>query len=113
MGIINLKNLGKKDFSLVTDFIFRQLSAIIKKLIIYIKDEILLYLFDLLKKKIKELIDQVIILMLLEQLNDYIRLLTQIIECLSKFSIGKTITGIDEVHYADIVPLKNLPDEET
>jgi hypothetical protein len=25
-------------------------------------------------------------------------------ECLKFFSIGKTITGIDEVNYADIIP---------
>ena len=56
------------------------------------------------KKEIKKLIDEIIILILLEQLNDYIRLLNQIMECIRLFSIGKTITGIDEVNYADIIP---------
>ena len=104
MGLVNLDDIGKKDMDLVSDFIFRKLSAIIKKLIIQIKDAIVLYLLEIVKKEIKKLIDEIIILMLLEQLNDYIRLLNQIMECIRMFGIGKTITGIDEVNYADIIP---------
>ena len=109
MGLVNLQELGQRDYSLICDFIFRKMSGIIKKLIIFIKDKIILYLLDILKRKLKELIDQVLILMLLEQLNDYIRLLNQIIECLARFSIGRTITGIDDVNYADIIPEKTSP----
>ena len=104
MGLINLKDLGRGDFDLLNDFIFRKLSGIIKKLIIQVKDMIILYLLDIVKKEIKKLVDEIIILLLLEQLNDYIRLLTQIMECIRLFGIGKTITGIDEVNYADIIP---------
>lgn len=104
MGLINLEDIGKRDMDLVADFIFRKLSAIIKKLIIQIKDAIVLYLLEIVKKEIKKLIDEIIILILLEQLNDYIRLLNQIMECIRLFSIGKTITGIDDVNYADIIP---------
>lgn len=104
MGLVNLEDIGKKDMDLVSDFIFRKLSAIIKKLIIQIKDAIVLYLLEIVKKEIKKLIDEIIILVLLEQLNDYIRLLNQIMECIRMFGIGKTITGIDEVNYADIIP---------
>lgn len=104
MGLINLKDLGRKDMDLVSDFIFRKLSAIIKKLILQIKDAIVIYLLEIVKKEIKELLDEIIILILLEQLNDYIRLLNQIMECIRMFGIGKTVTGIDEVNYADIIP---------
>lgn len=104
MGLINLNDIGKKDMDLVSDFIFRKLAGIIKKLIIQIKDAIVLYLLEIVKKEIKKLMDEIIILMLLEQLNDYIRLLNQIMECIRMFGIGKTITGIDEVNYADIIP---------
>jgi len=104
MGLINLEDIGKRDMDLVADFIFRKLSAIIKKLIIQIKDTIVLYLLEIVKKEIKKLINEIIILILLEQLNDYIRLLNQIMECIRRFGIGKTITGIDEVNYADIIP---------
>lgn len=109
MGLVDLQELGQRDYSLICDFIFRKMSGIIKKFIIFIKDKIILYLLDILKRKLKELIDQVLILMLLEQLNDYIRLLNQIIECLARFSIGRTITGIDDVNYADIIPEKTSP----
>ena len=112
MGLINLKDLGRGDFDLLNDFIFRKLSGIIKKLIIQVKDMIILYLLDIVKKEIKKLVDEIIILLLLEQLNDYIRLLTQIMECIRLFGIGKTITGIDEVNYADIIPEKTAPDPE-
>ena len=104
MGLINLKDLGTKDMDVINDFIFRKLSGIIKKLIVQIKDYIVLYLLEIVKKKVKELIDEIVIIILLEQLNDYIRLLTQIMECIRKFGIGKTINGIDEVNYADIIP---------
>lgn len=110
MGLVNLKDLGRGDVDLLNDFIFRKLAGIIKKLIIQIKDAIVMYLLELVKKEIKKLVDEVIILMLLEQLNDYIRLLTQIMECLRKFSIGRTINGIDDVNYADIIPEENEPD---
>ena len=104
MGLINLKDLGTKDMDVINDFIFRKLSGIIKKLIVQIKDYIVMYLLEIVKKKVKELIDEVVIIILLEQLNDYIRLLTQIMECIRKFGIGKTVNGIDEVNYADIIP---------
>lgn len=111
MGLVNLKDLGTGDFDLVSDFIFRKLAGIIKVLIKQIKDAIILYLLDLVKKEIQKLIDEVIILILLEQLNDYIRLLNQIMECLRLFGIGITVNGIDEVNYADIIPEKNTPDD--
>ena len=112
MGLINLKDLGRGDMDAVSDFIFRKLSAIIKKLIIQIKDAIVLYLFEEAKKAIKKLIDEIIILILIEQLNDYMRLLTQILECLAKFGIGITVNGIDDVRYADIIPELKSPENE-
>ena len=112
MGLIRLEDLGKKDYSLVIDFIFRKLSGIIKKLIVQIKDAIVLYLLEVVKKEIKKLIDEVIIIILLEQLNDYIRLLTQIMECIRRFGIGTTVSGIDEVTYADIIPEANTPESQ-
>ena len=110
MGIVNLKDLGKGDTDLINDFIFRKLSAIIKKLIIQVKDMIVLYLLEIVKKEIKKLVDEVTILILLEQLNDYIRLLNQIMECLRLFKVGKTVNGIDEVNYADIIPEAKGPE---
>ena len=106
MGLINLKDLNTKDMEIINDFIFRKLSGIIKKLILQIKDAIVIYLLEIVRKEIKKLIDEIIILILLEQLDDYIRLLTQIMECIRRFGIGrgKTINGIDEVNYADIIP---------
>lgn len=104
MGLIDLSNLSRADMDLVADFIFRKLAGIIKKLIVQIKDAIVRYLLEIVKKVVKELVDKVIIIILLEQLNDYIRLLTQIMDIIRRFGIGKTINGIDEVNYADIIP---------
>ena len=106
MGLVNLKDLSRGDMDAVADFIFRKLAGIIKKLVIQIKNAIVLYLFELVKRAIKKLIDEIVVLLLLEQLNDYIRLLNQIMEAIRKglFSIGKSINGIDEVNYADIIP---------
>lgn len=112
MGLINLKDLGRGDFDAIGDFIFRKLSGIIKKLIIQIKDEIVLHLLEIIRKELKKLVDEVIILLLLEQLNDYIRLLTQIMECIRKFGIGTTVSGIDEVTYADIIPEATQPKKD-
>lgn len=112
MGLINLKDLGRGDFDAIGDFIFRKLSGIIKKLIIQIKDEIVLHLLEIIRKELKKLVDEVIILLLLEQLNDYIRLLTQIMECIRRFGIGTTVSGIDEVTYADIIPEATQPKKD-
>lgn len=110
MGLVNLKDLSKGDMDAVSDFIFRKLSGIIKKLIIQIKDAIVLHLLKIVEKELKKLKDEVTIILLHEQLNDYIRLLTQIMECIRRFGIGRTITGIDEVNYADIIPEKKAPE---
>jgi hypothetical protein len=110
MGLINLDNLGRADMDLVSDFIFRKLAGIIKKLIIQIKDEIVLHLLEIVRREIKKLIDEIVILILLEQLNDYIRLLNQIMEYVRKFGVGKTVSGIDEVNYADIIPEAKAPE---
>lgn len=97
--------------NLISDFIFTSLSGIIKKFIIQIKDQIIKFLLQLVKKVIQELMDEIIILILLEQMNDYIRLLTQVMECIRLFfGLGKTVNGIDEVNYADIIPLINNPE---
>ena len=110
MGLIDLNELSRADMDLVSDFIFRKLSGIIKKLIIQIKDAMLVYLLEIVRKKIRELLDEIIIIILLEQLNDYIRLLVQIMECIRKFGIGTTVSGIDEVRYADIIPEAKAPE---
>ena len=112
MGLINLKDIGKGDMDLVADFIFRKIAGIIKKLIVQIKDAIVTFLLEVVKKEIKKLVDEIVIIMLLEQLNDYIRLLNQIMECIRRFGIGKTLNGIDEVNYADIIPEKNIPETQ-
>ena len=104
MGLVNLQDLSKGDCDAVIDFIFRKLAGIIKKFIVLVKNMIIRFLLTLVKKVIKKLVDEVIKILLLEQLNDYIRLLEQILECIRKFGIGKTLTGIDDVNYADIIP---------
>lgn len=110
MGLINISELGQGDFDLVSDFIFRKLAGIIKKLVVQVKDAIVLFLLEVVKKEVKKLMDEVVIIILLEQMNDYIRLLTQIMDFIRKFGIGKTINGIDEVNYADIIPLLKAPE---
>lgn len=110
MGLINLNDLGQGDMDMITDFIFRKLSGVIKKLIVQIKDSIVVFLLEIVKKVIKKLLDEIIILIILEQLNDYMRLLLQIMECIRKFGIGKTVSGIDEVNYADIIPEAKAPE---
>ena len=110
MGLINLEDLGRSDMDLISDFIFRKLSGAIKKLIIQIKDTIVLFLLEIVKKEIKKILDEIVILIILEQLNDYMRLLTQIMECIRMFGIGKTVNGIDEVNYADIIPEAKAPE---
>ena len=111
MGLVNLKDLAAGDMDAVQDFIFRKISGIIKKLIIQIKDMIVLYLLDIVKEEIKKLIKEVATMLLLEQLDDYIRLLNQILDCIRKYgTIGITLNGIDEVNYADIIPEAKIPE---
>lgn len=110
MGLINLEGVSAGDINLINDFIFRKLAGIIKKLIVQIKDAIVIYLLEIIRKEVKKLLDEVVIILLLEQLNDYIRLLNQIMECIRIFGIGRTVSGIDEVNYADIIPEKKIPE---
>ena len=112
MGLVNLNEMDFTDIEALNDFIFRKLAGMIKTLIKQVKNQIVLYLLDIVRKEVKKLVDEVVILLLLEQLNDYIRLLTQIMDCLNRFSIGITLNGIDDVNYADIIPEKKTPDEQ-
>ena len=131
-GIINLNSLTDKN--VIMDLIRTKLIALIKSIIIYIKDKIVDFLLELFFNEIKPILNKYMAYLILEMLEDWLRLLRQVKVCLPKFNLkkggsilsgigyatykfkkgGNILSPIDDVTYADIYSLEenkqNIPE---
>lgn len=116
-GALNLSEInGDSLQSVVIDFIKTKLMGIIAALVKQVKDIIVQAVLDFFTEKIEPLIAKFAADKLLEELEDYLNLLRQALECISIFGfpyiLGNGVkTDIDEVNYADITPTKNKPNK--
>lgn len=113
-GLIKLNDLS--DISNIMDLIYKKIFALLKSIIIFIKDKIVDFLIDLFFNEIKPLFEKYIGYLALEQLQDWIRLLRLVKEALPHFKLSNYApTSIDDVNYADIYTLneniQNIPNK--
>jgi hypothetical protein len=119
--IINQKIMGgredmPKDLNGIYDSLLNGIFCIIKDVIVKIKDALVEIFLDFIMKEIAPLIALFTSQLLLETLMMYHDLLMQILEkCLlnpvSAF-FGQNLEGnIDDVNYADIIPVKTEPNQ--
>ena len=101
--------------SLIMSLIYNKIFALLKSLIIYIKDVITVFFRDLIIEKLKPLITKYYALILMEQLVDWLRLLDlarkalpylPMISLMGLFRSKNVKTTIDDVNYADIYTLE-------
>lgn len=117
-GIINLNNLT--DRNQIMNLIRTKIMVMLKSIIIYIKDKIVEYLFNLFYNEIRPLLTKYMAYLILEQLEDWLRLLEDVRGKLPKFNLSmaagladlltrkskNAISVIDDVTYADIYTLE-------
>ena len=113
LGLIDL-NEFKSSSNKLMDLIYTKLIATIKSVIAFVKDLIIQYFCQIIADKLKELIETGVLLMVQEKLLYWTKLLTAAMACLPDvnmaFNRQNLLTAIDDVNYADIVPVQNKPE---
>ena len=106
MGLV--QGFNDPRFGKVMSFIFGKIFSVIFGVIRIIKDFIVNWLIDLLKRWIIPLIIRVQAFLLLEKTRIWLEVLMAALACLPSFR--KPIGTIDEVNYADIIPVQSIPE---
>ncbi len=117
-GAINLSEISEAQLGVIIEGVRRKLLGIIAALTKKVSDWIIDILLSFFNEKIMPLITKYLASKLREQLDYYLDLLRQALECVSLFGWpqtrmrGNATTGIDDVRYADIIEdttVKNNP----
>lgn len=112
-GLISLDN--NIDMSYVMTLIYNKIMSLLKSIIIYVKDIIVEFLLSLFYNEIRPILLQYNAYLVMEQLDDWLRLLNLVKLHLPKFNFGtfnfknrnnSIISVIDDVNYADIYTLE-------
>lgn len=105
-GMLNINDDSDKVFELI----FKKILSLFVGLARYIRDKIVEFLLKLFKEKIQPMLVQWNAILLSENINDWIRLLLEAIQCIPRFNIKTDLTEIDNVQYADIVKTQDIPE---
>lgn len=108
-GAIKIDDLT--DFKLM-NLILNKILSLIKSIVKYIKDAIISLLLLLFQKKVMPLLIKYSGALLIEKLDYWLILLTSALQCLPRFDFNsnKNKGGIDNVDYADIISVQNIPE---
>ena len=90
--------------------IFKKILSLFVGLARFIRDKIIEFLLKLFKEKILPMLVQWSGIMVTENINDWMRLLLEAMECIPRFSSKTNLTEIDNVQYADIVKTQDTPE---
>ena len=105
-GMLNINDDSDKVFELI----FKKILSLFVGLARYIRDKIVEFLLKLFKEKMQPMLVQWNAILLSENINDWIKLLLEAIQCLPRFNIKTDLTEIDNVQYADIVKTQDIPE---
>ena len=112
--VINLEAVGMLnidgDFDKIFELIFKKILSLFVGLARYIRDKIVEFLLKLFKERIQPMLVQWSAILVSENINDWIRLLLEAIQCIPRFNIKTDLTEIDNVQYADIVKTQDIPE---
>ena len=112
--VINLETVGllniDGDFDKIYELIFKKILSLFVGLARYIRDKIVEFLLKLFKERIQPMLVQWSAILVSENINDWIRLLLEAIQCIPRFNIKTDLTEIDNVQYADIVKTQDIPE---
>jgi hypothetical protein len=116
-GIVNLSALNPNTSSgIIMNFVRTKMLGVFAALIRRTNDLIINAVFSFFNKKVTPLVMKYAASKTLEQLQYYLELLMQALECIDIFGfpymLGNGVkTGIDNVNYADITRTKNNPEQ--
>ena len=111
-GALNLSEVDVNHSpGIVLDFLKTRLIGLFGALIKLIKDMVVKAVLDFFNRKVMPLIQKYITARLLEQLLYYTELLREALDCIAIFGWREIRTNIDEVNYADITPVKTIPNQ--
>lgn len=111
VGVVNFNSIDLNDVGAIFELFKKKLIGILVRLINKIKDELIQKLLEFFYEKVLPLIALYISKKLLENMEYYLMVLKDALDCLLlfKFSRRGVPTQIDDVNYADIVPLQITP----
>lgn len=110
-GLIDVQTLLDGNMNVILEFIKQKLLGFIIRLVKLLKDIIINAVLNFLIQKITPLIAKWKSMRIMEQIEDYLVVLHQALECITIFQFGTNVlTVIDDVNYADIVPEKITPE---
>lgn len=116
LGIVRIDGSLGNDFSAIVNLLINKLMAMVYSLVLYVKEKIVSLLTDLFKKEIKPILNKWLLLLLQEQIDNWLRLLTNALKILQMFyglSSNRNIGYIEDVSYADIVKEQNIPQNDS
>lgn len=112
--VINLEAVGMLNidgnFDKIFELIFKKILSLFVGLARYIRDKIIEFLLKLFKERMQPMLVQWSAILVSENINDWIRLLLEAIQCIPRFNIKTNLTEIDNVQYADIVKTQDIPE---
>ena len=112
--VINLEVVGMLkidgNFDKIFELIFKKILSLFVGLARYIRDKIVEFLLKLFKERMQPMLVQWSAILVSENINDWIRLLLEAIQCIPRFNIKTDLTEIDNVQYADIVKTQDIPE---
>lgn len=112
MGLIGIDSALGQDFTKIFNLILNKIFALVKSIILFIKDKIIELLLIFFYENILPLLLKYELLILLERTTYWLEILRSAVSCLPtfKFKRNKTIGSIDEVNYADIINTRQIPE---
>lgn len=100
------------DLGKILNFILNKMFRLLKSIVKFVLNKVLELLLELLLKKVLPKILKYKCLLILEQIEYWMKVLISAINCLPlfKFNLPKYISQIDDVQYADIENTQNTPE---
>jgi hypothetical protein len=100
------------DLGKILNFILNKMFRLLKSIVIFVLNKVLELLLELLLKKVLPKILKYKCLLILEQIEYWMKVLIAAINCLPlyKFNLPKYISQIEDVQYADIENTQNTPE---
>lgn len=103
-GVVKINDFSGNDLGLIMNLLMNKILGLLKSIVKFIKDLISKLLIDLLLTHLNPLLRKYISAVMIERLEDWLKILTAALEYLPNFKFkSNKMGGIDEVAYADII----------
>lgn len=115
LGVVDIDHAFGYDFGKILNLLLNKILGLIKSIVLYVKDKIISLLLDLFKKIITPILTNMMLMLYLEMITDWLVILLDAVKCIP-LMLGITVVKegyIDEVDYADIVNDQTIPESSS